>query len=464
MLDVEQIVEQYKAKGGTDDRIVYEILTQCSEEIKNWMASMISQYSDLSKLNFSTLVDIRHDKNINMEILDKYVRACLEDRDNIMAIFDEYLESKHKIGTAKTEKTITLNNRTKNSSNGITCKMFPGSTDVETSVLVNGLFEAAVEWYGKEYEQRLRDTIDGTLFYECGEDESCIDVEEKFSGVKHSKEEKQKLIGVVGMTIKLDNENGDYQPVEVYKKNPYFDYTATLAHELFYHQFCRQSNFEVQNDEGKKFYRDGISLLPQHGGLKENEALNEGFADYNATGIMRIYTGNPKYRLDPRRLYEPLQKYAEQIATCYDKQQLMDMITTGKPSIEELTQIEKFDFSTFSGYLDMYLRTQDIQYIKIADMFFQPFREKHNLIQNQMATTRSTFDNGKMNFRAEEQRYPQYGTTGRRPKKNFVIGGNSYKLKAMMPTPENIDDLEEALRMLDDLIRSMSKDGRNIDD
>lgn len=42
MLDVEQIVEQYKAKGGTDDRIVYEILTQCSEEIKNWMASMIS--------------------------------------------------------------------------------------------------------------------------------------------------------------------------------------------------------------------------------------------------------------------------------------------------------------------------------------------------------------------------------------------------------------------------------------
>lgn len=71
MLDVEQIVEQYKAKGGTDDRIVYEILTQCSEEIKNWMASMISQYSDLSKLNFSTLVDIRHDKNINMEILDK---------------------------------------------------------------------------------------------------------------------------------------------------------------------------------------------------------------------------------------------------------------------------------------------------------------------------------------------------------------------------------------------------------
>lgn len=136
-------------------------------------------------------MDIRHDKNINMEILDKYVRACLEDRDNIMAIFDEYLESKHKIGTAKTEKTITLNNRTKNSSNGITCKMFPGSTDVETSVLVNGLFEAAVEWYGKEYEQRLRDTIDGTLFYECGEDESCIDVEEKFSGVKHSKEEKQ---------------------------------------------------------------------------------------------------------------------------------------------------------------------------------------------------------------------------------------------------------------------------------
>lgn len=266
------------------------------------------------------------------------------------------------------------------------------------------------------------------------------------------------------MTIKLDNENGDYQPVVVYKKNPYFDYTATLAHELFYHQFCRQSNFEVQNDEGKKFYRDGISLLPQHGGLKENEALNEGFADYNATGIMRIYTGNPKYRLDPRRLYEPLQKYAEQIATCYDKQQLMDMITTGKPSIEELTQIEKFDFSTFSGYLDMYLRTQDIQYIKIADMFFQPFREKHNLIQNQMVTTRSTFDNGKMNFRAEEQRYPQYGTTGRRPKKNFVIGGNSYKLKAMMPTPENIDDLEEALRMLDDLIRSMSKDGRNIDD
>ena len=90
-------------------------------------------------------MDIRHDKNINMEILDKYVRACLEDRDNIMAIFDEYLESKHKIGTAKTEKTITLNNRTKNSSNGITCKMFPGSTDVETSVLVNGLFEAAVE-------------------------------------------------------------------------------------------------------------------------------------------------------------------------------------------------------------------------------------------------------------------------------------------------------------------------------
>ena len=68
MLNVENIIEQYKSKGGSDDRIVYEILTSSSDDRKNWLASIISQYNDLSKLSFTTLVDIKHDKNINIEI------------------------------------------------------------------------------------------------------------------------------------------------------------------------------------------------------------------------------------------------------------------------------------------------------------------------------------------------------------------------------------------------------------
>ena len=48
---------------------------------------------------------------------------------------------------------------------------------------------------------------------------------------------------------------------------------------------------------------------------------------------MRIYTGNKEYKLDPRRLYAPLQEYAEQIASCYDKKQLTEVITTGIPTI-----------------------------------------------------------------------------------------------------------------------------------
>lgn len=95
MLDVEKIVEQYKAKGGTEEKIIHDILTQCDEERKNWLVSIISQYSDLSKLDFLTLVDIRHDESINMVSLDKYVRACLEDRDTL-DMLDEYLESKSK--------------------------------------------------------------------------------------------------------------------------------------------------------------------------------------------------------------------------------------------------------------------------------------------------------------------------------------------------------------------------------
>lgn len=63
MLNVENIIEQYKSKGGSDDRIVYEILTSSSDDRKNWLASIISQYNDLSKLSFTTLVDIKHDKN-----------------------------------------------------------------------------------------------------------------------------------------------------------------------------------------------------------------------------------------------------------------------------------------------------------------------------------------------------------------------------------------------------------------
>lgn len=123
--------------------------------------------------------------------------------------------------------------------------------------------------------------------------------------------------------------------------------------------------------------------MPQERGLRDNEALNEGFADYNATGIMRIYTGNKEYKLDPRRLYAPLQEYAEQIASCYDKKQLTEVITTGIPTIEELTHTKEFDFDTFSGYLDMYLRTQDFQNIKIADMFFERFRAEHDMSQTQ---------------------------------------------------------------------------------
>lgn len=107
MLNVENIIEQYKSKGGSDDRIVYEILTSSSDDRKNWLASIISQYNDLSKLSFTTLVDIKHDKNINIEILDKYVRACLEDRDDRWSIFDEYLESKHKTQTTKPQKAKT---------------------------------------------------------------------------------------------------------------------------------------------------------------------------------------------------------------------------------------------------------------------------------------------------------------------------------------------------------------------
>ena len=77
-----------------------------------------------------------------------------------------------------------FNGKVKTNSNGIKCKMYPGSTDVETTDLVNGLYSAAKEWYGIEYDQRLRDTINGTLFYECGENESCIDIEERFLGIK----------------------------------------------------------------------------------------------------------------------------------------------------------------------------------------------------------------------------------------------------------------------------------------
>lgn len=36
MLNVENIIEQYKSKGGSDDRIVYEILTSSSDDRKNW--------------------------------------------------------------------------------------------------------------------------------------------------------------------------------------------------------------------------------------------------------------------------------------------------------------------------------------------------------------------------------------------------------------------------------------------
>lgn len=466
MLNVENIIEQYKSKGGSDDRIVYEILTSSSDDRKNWLASIISQYNDLSKLSFTTLVDIKHDKNINIEILDKYVRACLEDRDDRWSIFDEYLESKHKTQTTKPQKAKTSQSKVKTNSNGIKCKMYPGSTDVETTDLVNGLYSAAKEWYGIEYDQRLRDTINGTLFYECGENESCIDIEERFLGIKHSKEEKEKLAGVVGMTIKLDKGNWDYQPIVVYKKTPYFDYAATLAHELFYHQFCRQTNFEVENDDGKKFYRDGIALLPQERGLRDNEALNEGFADYNATGIMRIYTGNKEYKLDPRRLYAPLQEYAEQIASCYDKKQLTEVITTGIPTIEELTHTKEFDFDTFSGYLDMYLRTQDFQNIKIADMFFERFRAEHDMSQTQASIPKNPAEEmfRRKNNRPTSFEYPKYGTTGIRAKRGFAIRENKLKPKVITPNEENIDDIESTLKMLNELIRLMPKDWRDTND
>jgi hypothetical protein len=457
MLDVEKIVEQYKAKGGTEEKIIHDILTQCDEERKNWLVSIISQYSDLSKLDFLTLVDIRHDESINMVSLDKYVRACLEDRDTL-DMLDEYLESKSKTDT-KEMPNIKVN------PNKITCKMYPGSTDVETTYLVNGLYDAAKQWYGAEYDQRLKDTIKGTLFYECREDESCIDVEERFSGVKHSEEEKRNLAGVVGMTIKLDKGNGEYQPIVVYKKTPFFDYTATLAHELFYHQFCRQSNFEVENKEGKKFYRDGIALLSQEQGLRDNEALNEGLADYNATEIMRIYTGNPEYKLDPRRLYAPLQEYAEQIASVYDRKQLIKMITTGTPTIEELTKAEDFDFNTFSGYLDMYLRTQNFKNIKIADMFFERFRAEHGMSQAQSTTPRNPADEiFRINNRSQTFEHSQYGTTGIRPKRSFAIGEMSFKSRIMTPDLENIDALKNRIRMLEELIRSTPQNWRDTND
>ena len=467
MLDVENIIEQYKAKGGTNERIVCEILTSSSEERKNWLISIISQYNDLSKLSFPTLLDIKHDKNINMKILDKYVRACLEDRDDRMVIFDEYLESKHKTPTSKPQKTKeTSKSKTKTDPNVITCKMYPGSTDVETTDLVNGLYSAAKEWYGIEYDQRLRDTIDGTLFYECGLNESCIDIEERFLGRKYSEEEKRKLAGVFGITLKLDKGNGDYQPIIIYKKTPYFDYAATLAHELFYHQFCRQTNFEVENDDGKKFYRDGIALLSKERGLRKNEALNEGFADYNATGIMKIYTGNKEYKLDPRRLYAPLQKYAEQIASCYDKKQLIDAITTGTPTIEELTQAKEFDFNTFSEYLDMYLRTQEIQNIEIADMFFERFRAIHDLPQTQASIPRNP--SSKMRGRNNSQityGSSNYGTTGIRPKKDFGLSNPELKSMVIKPNPENIDYLESISRRIEELMQSLKKEAwRDTDD
>ena len=459
MLDVEKMVEQYKAKGGTEDKIVQEILSKCDEERKSWLVSIISEYSDLSKLNFIVLVDIKCDKNINMKAVDKYVRNCLENSNDKIDIVDEYLKSRHQVSNSKAPEVSTIRHesKTKVSQNEIKCRMYPGSIDVETTNLVNGLYNAAKEWYGKEYEQRLKETINGTIFYECGENESCIDVEERFSGVKYPEEKKKKLAGVVGMTIKLDKGNGDYQPVVVYKKTDWLDYRATLAHELFYHQFCRQSNFEVENKEGKKVYRDGIALLQQG-----NEALNEGFADYNATEIMKIYTGNSDYKLDPRRLYAPLQGYAEQIVSCYDKKQLIDMITTGTPTIEELTKTKGFDFNTFSRYLDMYLRTQDFQDIEIADMFFNHFRSEHDIPQTQAATLRNIADT--ITSTNNKLKYPTYGTTGMRKKEDFAISKKTFASNTTMPNKDNIDDLETTLRNLNQLIRSMPKDWRDTND
>lgn len=375
--NIEEYVEEYRSKGGKEERLVREILEGDNENIRQYLINIIHEYKDLSKIPWSILIDMKYPENINIKLMDICIRDALEDRNDYFEHMNQYIEAQSVQEEKKKETNVQEENK-ESSVKIIKCKMYGNSKDIETSVLVNGLYEAALEWYGDEYKDRLKSAIEGTLFYECQQGESVIDVEDRLSGTKHSHMEKLQLSGVIGMTIKLDRADGSYQPIIVYKKIPEFDYVATLAHELFYHQFCRQSDFVVGKD-GMQYYRDGIALLPRQGGLRKNEALNEGFAEYNTTGIMRVYTKDKNYSLDPRRLYEPLEQYATQIASCCSKEDLISMITTGKPSIEELYGIDEENFSTFSGYLDMYLRTQDLHYVDIADMFFDIYRQEHQL-------------------------------------------------------------------------------------
>lgn len=267
----------------------------------------------------------------------------------------------------------------------IECQIYGNNKNKSrTQKLINELYKAALEFYGKEYEEKLKQTIRNTAFYECEKNETCVDVQEKLLKTKFPKDYKKEMELCCGMACTLKNG----QAIIIFKDIPPIDYRANLVHELFYHQFTRQSNFVVENSKGEKFYRDGISLTPQQKGLRENEALNEGFAEYITTQIMQIYTKNKSYRPDPRRIYEPLQEYAEQIAACYNKEEIIKMITTGNPTIEELTQTEGFDFSTFSGYLDVFLKSRDTNYLKIAELFFLHFREKHTSISNQKSFSR----------------------------------------------------------------------------
>lgn len=355
---MEKYIEKYINKNGKDERLVRRILEQGNEDTKKCLISIIEEYDDLSNIPFSQLVNMAYlSEDKSLDDINMSIREVLELKKIKYQIFQD----------SEGSKTLKIK-----------CKMFQGSEDSETSLLVCGLYDAAVKWYGEEYKERLETTIKNTLFYECKDGESVIDVEERLSGYKYPLDKKLRLSGVLGMTIKLNMEDGNYQPIIVYKKSSIFDYRATLAHELFYHQFSRQSDFIVEKD-GAQFYRDGISLLPKENAPQKNVALNEGFAEYNTIGIMKIYTGNEDYALDPRRLYEPLEQYASQIASCCDRKKLISMITTGKPSIEEIYGGDPLVFKVFTTALDLYLRTEERQYLEMADFHFNVYRQSHNL-------------------------------------------------------------------------------------
>lgn len=71
-MDIEELIKEYKDKGGSDERIVREILQSKRKDIVQFMERMIHQYSHLSKIPFKVLVDLKlPDASIDFEKMEK---------------------------------------------------------------------------------------------------------------------------------------------------------------------------------------------------------------------------------------------------------------------------------------------------------------------------------------------------------------------------------------------------------